>query len=336
MANKKILKNSALLMSILLVTPIIGIADPVTLSEDLQLHIPVIHYQNQGRTEYFWADLERDPSNTTSTLTFKLKKYDVLADTELPPALFKLKTVTDGAAPEIVDIKNSEARLTFVSTIPLACAVIYGKTPKFGQISTDSNMNGGAIINHNPILNSLEADTVYHYRVQGSDAEGKIYWGPHSTFKTTGSTADNNLLSLDNGARISAVSSNFNGANDGEFGANSAIDGSNSTAWSSAGDGNDAFIEITLAESKKIATIMVRSRSMTDGSAKISTFTITTDNGEVAGPFTLPNTTQGHQFPLNRTTKSVRLDVVTSTGGNTGVVEIVAYENDPSLTSNDM
>ncbi len=322
-------------MNLLLLAPTIVIAVPVTLSEDLQLHIPVVHYQNKGRIEYLWADLEYDPSNTT-TLTFKLKKYDILAETERPPALFKLETVINGAAPEIVDIKNSEARLTFVSTIPLACSVIYGKMPNFGQIATDSNMNGGAIINHNPILNNLEADTVYHYRVQGSDAEGKLYWGAHSTFKTSGSIIDNNLLSLDNGARISAVSSNFDGANDGEFGANNAVDGSNATAWSSAGDGDNAFIEITLAESKKIETIMVRSRSMTDGSAKILTFMITTDNGEVAGPFTLPNATQGHQFPLNRTTQSIRLDVVTSTGGNTGVVEIVGYENDPSLTSGDM
>ncbi|MCK5898872.1 MAG: discoidin domain-containing protein [Methylococcales bacterium] len=309
-------------------------ADPVTLSKELKLHIPVIQFQNQ-ELQYLSADLEYQDSDASAPL-FKVVNYNFLSPDSLPPSLFKLATVTNGAAPEIVDIKNSEARLTFVSTIPLACAVIYGKTINFGQISTDSNMNGGAIINHNPILKNLEANTVYHYRVQGSDASGKIYWGPHSTFKTAGSTIDTNLLSLNNGARISAVSSNFGGSNDGAFGANSAIDGSNSTAWSSAGDGDDAFIEITLAESKNIDTIMVRSRSMTDGSAKILTFTITTDNSEIAGPFTLPNTTQGHQFPLKRTTKSVRLDVVTSTGGNTGVVEIVAYENDPSLTSSGM
>jgi hypothetical protein len=61
------------------------------------------------------------------------------------------------------------------------------------------------------------------------------------------------------------------------------------------------------------------------------TFTITTDSGEVL-PFTLPNTEQAHQFSLNRQTSSIRLDVVSSTGGNTGLIEIKAYETSPSRT----
>ncbi len=330
MAHRSLLKNSFLMITSLgLISPLLK-ADPVTLSKELKLHIPVIQFQNQEQTQYLWADLDYQ-KKTADPITFTVSDYGVLSKNDIPPLLLSLATVTEGNPPRIIDITTTNARLTFVSSIPLACSVVYGKTLDFGQIAIDPNMNGGAIINHNPILSGLEANTLYYYRVQGTDATGKVYWNPTATFKTSGgTTTDDNLLSLNNGATITAVSSNFSGASNHEtWGANSAIDGSNSTAWSSNGDGDKAFIEIALKESKKIETIQVFSRSMTDGSAKILKFTITTDSGEVF-PFSLPNTEQAHQFPLNRQTKSIRLDVVSSTGGNTGLIEIKAYEISPS------
>jgi hypothetical protein len=335
MMNQKILKHTILILSGLFIIPTSVIANPATLSKELQLHIPVITFENQGQTQYLSADLTYQPTNNPETPAFQVFKYSILSADNIPPVLRDLKLVTEGAPPEIVDLTATNARLTFISSIPLACSVVYGKTPNFGKIATDINMNGSAIINHNPILNGLEKNTQYYYRVQGSDAAGKIYWAPTATFKTSAaSITDNNLLSLKNGATVTAVSSNFSGAkNNQTWGANSAIDGSNATAWSSAGDGDNAFIEITLAASKNIETIEVFSRSMNDGSAKIISFTVTTDSGEKRGPFTLPNTTQAHQFPLNRQTKSIRFEVETSTGGNTGLFEIRAYETSPSRTS---
>ena len=333
MTHTSFLKNSLFIITSLgLISPALN-AEPVSLSKELKLHIPVIHFQNQEQLQYLSADLEYQNTNA-ETITFTVSNYEILSENDIPPSLSNLALVTEGAAPSIVDITAIDARLTFVSSIPLACSVVYGKTPDFGQVSIDGNMNGGAIIEHNPILSGLAADTLYYYRVQGTDAAGKVYWNPTATFKTSGGTVtDNNLLSLNNGASITAVSSNFSGANNNEtWGANSAIDGSNSTAWSSNDDGNNAFIEIALSESKQIETVEIFSRSMTDGTAKILTFTITTDSGEVL-PFTLPNTEQAHQFPLNRQTSSIRLDVVSSTGGNTGLLEIKAYEISPSRTS---
>jgi hypothetical protein len=333
MTHYALLRNSLLIItSIGLVSPALK-ADPVSLSKELKLHIPVIHFQNQEQLQYLSADLEYQNTNT-ETITFTVSNYEVLSENDIPPSLSSLALVTEGATPSIVDITATDARLTFVSSIPLACSVVYGKTLDFGQVSIDTNMNGGAIIDHNPTLSGLEADTLYYYRVQGTDAAGKIYWDPTATFKTSGGTVtDNNLLSLNNGATITAVSSNFSGAgNDETWGANSAIDGSNSTAWSSNGDGDNAFIEIALTESKQIETVEIFSRSMTDGTAKILTFTITIDSGEIL-PFSLPNTEQAHQFPLNRQTSSIRLDVISSSGGNTGLIEIKAYEVSPSRTS---
>ncbi|MDQ7091589.1 MAG: discoidin domain-containing protein [Methylococcales bacterium] len=333
MTPHSLLKTSLFIITSLgLITPPLS-ADPVTLSKELKLHVPVIHFQNQEQLQYIWADFEYQ-NTKDNAIGFTVSDYGVLSENDIPPSLSNLTLVTEGAAPSIVDITATDARLTFVSSIPLACSVVYGKTLDFGKIAIDPSMNGGVIIDHNPILSKLEENTLYYYRVQGTDATGKIYWSPAATFKTTGRTiTDNNLLSLNNGATITAVSSNFSGAANNEtWGANSAIDGSNSTAWSSNNDGDNAFIEITLAESKQIETIEVFSRSMGDDTAKILTFTITTDSGEVLS-FNLPNTTQAHQFPLNRQTSSIRLDVVSSTGGNTGLIEIKAYEVSPSRTS---
>jgi hypothetical protein len=64
---------------------------------------------------------------------------------------------------------------------------------------------------------------------------------------------------------------------------------------------------------------------MRDGSAKILSFTVTMDTGEVLGPFNLPDTQKAYDFSIDRTTSSVRLDVKDSTGGNTGLVEIEAF-----------
>jgi len=297
-------------------------AEPAVLSDDLKLHIPVIQYQNQ----YLWADFEYI-TGATGPIGFTVKDYGTLSAESIAPGLFDLAMVTDGADPRIVDITDNEARLTFISSIPLACSVVYGKTPAFGAVAIDTNMNGGAIIDHNPILTDLQAETLYYYRVQGTDAQGKLYWAATNSFTTAAAnTSDKNLLSLNNGAIVSDVSSNFGGAqNDQSWGANSAIDGSNHSAWSSAGDGDAAYIEIALSAAKQIETLEVWSRSMTDGSAKIFSFTVTLDNAEVLGPFTLPDTKQAYQFTINRTSASVRLDVVSSSGGNTGLIEIAAY-----------
>ncbi|MCF7969809.1 MAG: fibronectin type III domain-containing protein [Methylococcaceae bacterium] len=301
-------------------------AQAATLNADFQLKVPVIHFQSGEQSQYYSADLEYLP-NAAVPLTFVVSDYAVLKPETLPPQLLDLAQVTENNPPEIVDIGTTTARLTFVSSIPLACSVVYGKTLEFGAVATDSNMNGGAIIDHNPILTNLEPDSQYYYRVQGSDAQGQLYWSPLSSFTTVSATGQQtNFLALSNGATIAEVSSNFGGVNNNQtWGANSAIDGSAGTAWSSSGDGDNAFITIALAQTQAINTLSVWSRSMSNGSAKVVSFKVTIDTGEVLGPFQLPDTQKAYDFAINRTTSSIRLDVDESTGGNTGFVEIAAF-----------
>lgn len=239
-----------------------------------------------------------------------------------------IEEISAGGPPQIEDITDGDAVLVFESSIPLACSIVYGKTPAYGLISLDQDMAGGAHTDHRPLLLGLEPDTEYHYRVQGSAADGTLYISEDMTFRTlpAAEEAEVNLASLEAGARIAAVSSSFGGAgNEEPWGANSAIDGSRGTAWSSDGDGNDAYIEIELAQPARLYAIEVWTRSMGDGTAQISTFTLTTDGVEVWGPFTLADAEQAYRFEIDAAARSLRLDVVDSSGGNTGLIEFAAY-----------
>jgi hypothetical protein len=255
----------------------------------------------------------------------------ILTACQAAPATWNVESldaVTANEPPQIVEITDRDAVLVFESSIPLACSVVYGPTVDYGQIAVDQDMGTGAHTDHRPVLTGLEPDTVYHYRVQGAAADGTLYVGEDATFRTASRVvaAEVNLASLEAGARVIDVSSNFGGApNDGVFGANSALDGNRATAWSSAGDGDDAFIEIELSDRARLHAIDVWTRTMSDGSSEIRVFTITTDAGEVIGPLTLPDAAQAYRFDVNIEARTLRLDVVESSGGNTGLVEFAAY-----------
>jgi hypothetical protein len=75
----------------------------------------------------------------------------------------------------------------------------------------------------------------------------------------------------------------------------------------------------------KHSALEVWTRSMSDGTAQIIAFTVTTDGGVVLGPFRLQDAAQPYRFEVDVTARSLRLDVIESSGGNTGLVELAAY-----------
>jgi len=181
---------------------------------------------------------------------------------------------TDGP-PRIADLSGQDGTLLFVSSVPLACSVVYGETPEFGQLAVDQDMDGGAHTDHHPAIAGLKPDTLYHYRVQGTAADGTLYASSVITFRTPKAAAleSVNLASLAQGARIVAVSSNYgSAANDGSWGADSAIDGRRTTEWSSNGDGDAGFIEIALAREFRLGAVEVWTRSMSNDTAQIFKF----------------------------------------------------------------
>lgn len=247
---------------------------------------------------------------------------------EFAMSVRSIDEVADGPMPQIVIAGPTEAVLEFQSSIPLACSVVFGETPDFGFIATDSDMAGGAHTDHHPVLAGLKADTTYYYRIQGAAADGTLYVGEVQTFRTPPASENVavNLASLAAGARVGAVSSNFGGAQDHEpWGAEGAIDQARATAWSSWGDGDDAFIEIILAEESYVHEVSLWTRLMTDGTAQILSFTVTTDRGAVYGPFVLPDADSPHWFRIDDVANSLRIDVVESTGGNVGLIEFGAF-----------
>ncbi len=238
-----------------------------------------------------------------------------------------LEDVTESAA-QILDITSDSARLNFIGKVPLACTVVYGTTTDFGHAAVDTNMNGGAIVEHNPLLLNLEADTEYFYRVQGSGEDGTLYVSEIASFRTLPqSTATvENLLSPERGAQIVGVSSNFGGQpNNGSWGLLNAFDGNNNTAWASNGDGDNAWFEVQLAQKSHVKRIEFWSRVMSDKTSEIFEFTVTTDTGEVYGPFKVDDAEKAYSFDVDFVATSLRFDVVSSSGGNTGAREVAVY-----------
>ncbi|MFN8529709.1 MAG: discoidin domain-containing protein [Anaerolineae bacterium] len=250
-------------------------------------------------------------SDLTAGITFR--SVDEIVEGEL--------TVTDFA-------NDGTATLPITTSIPVACSIVYGTTLEFGSLAVDTDMAGGTHSVHHPLLSNLEPETTYYFRVQGVDDFGVIYLSEVMTFTTPPRTAveNTNLASPELGAEITGYSSAYGGAAlDAPWGAGSAVDGSGNSAWSSSGDGDNAWIEIRLAQQSQIDRIEYWSRTMADGTSQVFEFTITTDDGTVYGPYTVPDADQAYSFEVNFVTTTLRFNVVRSSGGNTGAVEFGVY-----------
>ena len=233
--------------------------------------------------------------------------------------------------PNFQDLKSDSVAVKIDTTIPVVCAAAYGTTTTYGQLSTDTTMAGTGHTNHLPVLGGLKPDTEYHLRLQGVGADGTLYQSKDYTFRTpqaqpaAAKPSGTNLALLSNGAKVTGVSSNYGGGdNTGTYSANHAFDGDPSTAWSSNGDGNKAWVEIKLARQAHITTIGFWTRTM-GTSAQINSFQVVADNGKTYGPFKLDDAAGIHYFPVDFTAQKLRFEAVDTSGGNTGAVEIEVW-----------
>lgn len=262
---------------------------------------------------------ELEPLNDEDTLA-------LLEDTGV--RVYPLDVITESPA-TLQDVGATSARVNWIGTIPTGCLLVFGETEDFGLATQDPNMAGAVIIEHNPVMRGLKPDTKYFYRLQGSDAAGNIYLSEIFSFTTPpeDDTQSTNLLSPDRGAVILDVSSNFGGQpNEGStWGVANAFDDDPNTAWSTNGDGNDAFVEVELGQPSQINEIDFWTRTMSNDTSQIYSFTVTTETGDVYGPFELPDPDQAHTFDVDFVATTLRFDVVDSNGGNTGAVDIAVY-----------
>ena len=214
------------------------------------------------------------------------------------------------------DPSGRSAVLEVTTTVDAACSVVFGTDESFGRIAVDSDMDGGAHADHHPVLGGLEPATTYLYRLQGTAIDGTLYVSEVMTFTTPEAPAGPENLAL--GATVSAVSSEYSDA----FAAGNAFDGDPSTEWSSRGDGDDAWVEIDLGQPQSIGGVVFRTRSMSDGTATAFTYGITVD-GTLLGTFVAEEPAM-----LELTGQVLRFDVDSSTGGNTGAVEILVLADE--------
>ena len=220
----------------------------------------------------------------------------------------------------VSDASGTTARLRVTTELDMACAVVYGRDESLGEgIATDADMGGGAHTEHEAVLAGLQPDTEYFYRVQGSGSDGSLYRSELRSFRTLAGGAEPPGENVAVGADVVTASSQFSD----DFAAANAVDGDLATEWSSADDGDDASITIDLGRPVDAVGVALRSRSMSDGSSIVETFTVTVDDGMTYGPFPA-----GTTFVVNEvafTGQVLRVDAEQTSGGNTGAAEIEVY-----------
>lgn len=246
-----------------------------------------------------------------------------VAVTDPPPQQGQVLAAEDlfEQTPEVVvDPSGTFATLSVTTTLDMACAVVYGQSEELGEgIATDDDMGGGAHATHQVVMRDLSPDTLYHYRVQGSGADGRLYQSGVATFQTPPvgpSQALGPNAALE--ASVTTVSSEFSA----DFTAGNAVDGDPATQWSTDGDGDDASITLDLGRVTDIVGFGYRTRSMSDGTAVVDSYQVTVD-GTVHGPF--PAGPGLVVSDADLTGQVLTIDAVNTTGGNTGAAEIEVY-----------
>jgi hypothetical protein len=271
----------------------------------------------------------------TLMLALSVPQNEVGADGPPSAGALPLSQIPGGfQGPTIRDSSDSTIVIRFKSPVALSGRLAYGADADYGSIIDISAVKPAA--NHDVKLTGLQAGQTYHYRLTLADAKGQVYESADLIFSTPAPTAgegasterpkEENVASLAADARISRVSSNLNNEdNSSEFGALKAIDGLDNTEWASNGEGNQAWIEVELAQRYHINTVGFRSRKTPDGSGRVLRFTVTTDEGKTSGPFELPGTDRIYYFPVQITARTLRFNTVETTGGNAGAVAIEAF-----------
>ncbi len=224
----------------------------------------------------------------------------------------------------------SRAIFRVTTTEPAICAIVWGETEALGHFNNSLAMNGTGIVQHDVFLPGALPGETYYFRVQGSTADGTLYQSELETFtvpEPEGASPVVNDTMADHGpnlardAAIADVSSEFSDA----WSAANAIDGDMSTEWSSAGDGNEAFIVLDLGAPQDIGGVEYITRSMADGTAITTEYWVIVDGGEALGPFAAGTPADFRFQELDASGQLVRFEARDTTGGNTGAIEVRVF-----------
>lgn len=227
--------------------------------------------------------------------------------------------IVDG--PGVEDVTDTSAVIVLTTAAPAFCQVNYGMSMQYGQMRRMSM--SGPMTDHRILLSGLQPETEYHFRLSAIDARSRVYQSADLTFRTQkasgGAPPGINVASAAAGAKIAGVSSTYGSG----FDAANAIDGDFSTEWSSKGDGDRAWIEVELPTAHHITAVGFWTRTM-GTSAQIEQFEVVADGKMSLGPFALPDAAGMHYFSVDVTANRLRFNILKSSGGNTGAVELAA------------
>lgn len=229
----------------------------------------------------------------------------------------------------VEDLASTRAVIRFDTSRPTTCEVEWGLSmDAMTTTATDPNMEPCTFAEEHEVpLEDLSPDTMIFFRAKATDPMGSTYYSETMSFRTEmdhGEPARVNVALMSMGSRIVGKSSNFgNLADDSTWGASNAIDGRMSTEWSSNGDGDDAWLSIDFGQMRDLEAFGFRSRKMTDGTSIITSIRIIIDDETTMGPFATPDPDQRYFFEIAPTlAQRVRVEAVTTTGGNTGAKEV--------------
>jgi hypothetical protein len=238
----------------------------------------------------------------------------VVEASPLPP------TALLAAAPEVTPEAGGGSAVLFAhTTVKAACRVYYGRSPEaVDGWATDTDMSDGPHTTHRAVMVGLRPATTYYYRFVGTDAAGRNYAGTGGTFRTDPAPRMPGGRNLALTGHVTAVSSQYSDA----YAAPNAIDDNPSTEWATKGDGDRASITIDLGRTFNITGVGFRTRQMSDGTSIITAIEVVVD-GHPYGPFKItPGLSVARLHAHGRT---VRIEAVHSTGGNTGAQDIAVY-----------
>jgi hypothetical protein len=231
----------------------------------------------------------------------------------------------------IEEVSATRAVVRFDTDVPASCEVEYGLARDSLDLrATDPDMEPGTLaLMHSVALEDLSHGTTYYVRARATDADGQTAYSSivefttlHGEDVTAGLT---NVALLSQGTTVIEVSSNWGGGgNDSSYGIHKALDGSESTEWSSNGDGDDAWVLLDLGQPRTITHFAYRSRMMLDGTSIVTRVRVLAEGVEI-GVYDTPDHTVRHVFELDEPltgVQQVRVEAVETTGGNTGAREI--------------
>ncbi len=234
----------------------------------------------------------------------------------------------------IEQLTDARAVARFETNYPSSCEAIYGTAADaLDNTATDPDMPEGELSeDHTVPLEDLAPTTRYYWRAKATNADSEEFTSELFEFETLAGDASAgdaagslwNVALAEHGTTITAVSSNFGGGDlDSSWGGNNTIDGKMATEWATNGDGDGAFIELDFGQERQLNGFGFRSRMMTDGTSIIERVELRFESTTL-GPFDTPDPDELYvfQFDAPVSSRSVRVEAVQTTGGNTGAKEI--------------